>query len=139
MSTIGQTLQCYNVWREILGLEMGMNMSELLRMLIRLLKSGEHIVGGYKGGGGSINLHILNGHARQSPTLGAHSHAHGFWVGMGAIFVHGWAWVLCNHASNSKSESNFSDAGNTLIKKHSGLKPTIVNDFLFVRSNQDLV
>ena len=42
-------------------------------------------------------------------------------------------------ASNSKSESNFSDARNTLTKKRSGLKPTIVNDLLFVRSNQDLV
>jgi hypothetical protein len=40
----------------------------------------------------------------QSPTLGAHTHAHGFWVAMGAmllfmgghgcdIIVHGWAWV----------------------------------------------
>ena len=47
--------------------------------------------------------------------------------------------VLCIPASNSKSESNFSDAGNTLTKKRSGLKPTIVNDLLFVRSNQDLV
>jgi hypothetical protein len=42
----------------------------------------------------------------ESPTLGAHAHAHthGFWVGMGAmllfigghgcdIIVHGWTWV----------------------------------------------
>ena len=32
----------------------------------------------------------------QSPTLGVHTHvhAHGFWVGMGAmLFVHGWAWM----------------------------------------------
>jgi hypothetical protein len=32
----------------------------------------------------------------QSPTLGAHAHthAHGFWVGMGAMFiVNRWAWV----------------------------------------------
>ena len=47
--------------------------------------------------------------------------------------------VLCIPASNFKSESNFSDARNTLTKKHSGLKPTIVNDILFVWSNQDLV
>ena len=86
----------------------------------------------------------------QSPTLGAH--AHGFWVGMGVmllfmgehgcdIIIHGWAvgTGLCIPASNSKLESNFSDAWNTLTKKRSGLKPTIVNDFLFVRSNQDLV
>ena len=52
---------------------------------------------------------------------------------------HGWASVLCILASNSKSESNFSDAGNTLTKKRSGLKPTTMNDLLFVRSNQDLV
>ena len=47
--------------------------------------------------------------------------------------------VLCIPASNSKSESNFTDARNTLTKKHSGLKPAIMNDLLFVRSNQDLV
>ena len=43
--------------------------------------------------------------------------------------------VMCIPASNSKSESNFSDA----TKKHSGLKPTTMNDLLFVRSNQNLV
>ena len=47
--------------------------------------------------------------------------------------------VLCILASSSKSELNFSDAGNTLTKKRFRLKPTIVNDLLFVRSNQDLV
>ena len=47
--------------------------------------------------------------------------------------------VLCIPTSNSKSESNFSDARNMLTKKRSGLKPAIVNDLLFVRSNQDLV
>ena len=26
-------------------------------------------------------------HVLQSPTLGAHTHAHGFWVGMGAILL----------------------------------------------------
>jgi hypothetical protein len=50
-----------------------------------------------------ITLTTLLGN-RQSPTLGAHTHAHGFWAGMGAmllfmgghgcdIIVHGWAWV----------------------------------------------
>jgi hypothetical protein len=67
----------------------------------------------------------------------------GFWVGMGAMLLsmggHGWASVLCIPAFSSKLESNFSDAGNTLTKKHSGLKPSTVNDLLFVRSNQDLV
>jgi hypothetical protein len=81
------------------------------------------------------------------------THTHEFWVGMGAMLLfmvgmgailvfmggHGWASVLCIPASGSKSESNFSDAGNTLTKKRSGLKPAIVNDLLFVRSNQDLV
>ena len=47
--------------------------------------------------------------------------------------------VLCIPASSSKSESKYSDAGNTLTKKHSGLKLATVNGFLFVRSNQDLV
>jgi hypothetical protein len=55
------------------------------------------------------------------------------------IIVHGWASVLCNFASSSKSDSNFSDLRNTLIKKPSGLKPTTMNDLLFVQSNQDLV
>jgi hypothetical protein len=92
----------------------------------------------------------------QSPTLGVHTHAHEFWVGMGAMLLlmgghgcninllfmggHGWASVLCILASNSKSsESNFPDAGITLTKKFSKLKPVTVNDLLFVRSNQDLV
>ena len=52
-------------------------------------------------------------------------------------------WVLGGHgcipASNSKSESNFSDVGNTLTKKRSRLKPATMNDLLFVWSNQDLV
>ena len=47
--------------------------------------------------------------------------------------------VLCIPSSNSKSESNFTDAGNTLTKKCFGLYPTLANDLLFVRSNQDLV
>ena len=47
--------------------------------------------------------------------------------------------VLCIPASNSKSESNFLDAGNTLTKKRSELKPTIVNNLLCVQSNQNLV
>jgi hypothetical protein len=50
-----------------------------------------------------------------------------------------WTSVLCIPASSSKSESSFSDVGNTLTKKRSGLKPTTMNDLLFVRSNQDLV
>ena len=75
---------------------------------------------------------------QQSPTLGAHTHAYPYpypWV----LGGHGWASVLCIPTSNFKSESNFSDVGNTLTKKPSGLKPMTVNDFLFVRSNQDLV
>jgi hypothetical protein len=61
----------------------------------------------------------------------------------------GWAWVryycswvgigLCIPASGSKSESNFLNARNTLTKKRSILKATIMNGLLFVRSNQDLV
>jgi hypothetical protein len=60
---------------------------------------------------------VVNGHHEtcvmmrldHSPTLGAHTHAHGFWVGMGEILLfmrgHGWALVLCIPASSSKSES----------------------------------
>jgi hypothetical protein len=62
------------------------------------------------------------------------THTHGFWVGMGAmllfmgghgcdIIVHEWASVLRIPTSNSKSESNFSNARNILTKKRSGLKP----------------
>ena len=68
---------------------------------------------------------------------------HGFWVAMGVMLLlmggHGCASVLCIPAPISKSESNFSDARNTLTKKRPRLKPATVNDLLFVRSNQDLV
>ena len=71
------------------------------------------------------------------------THTYGFWVGMGVMLLfmggYGWASVLCIPTFNSKSESNFSDAGNTLTKTRSGLKPTTMNNLLFVRSNQDLV
>jgi hypothetical protein len=92
---------------------------------------------------GSHNFMVmaLGACVKQSPTLGADAHPYP-WVlgGYGCdVIVHGWASVLCILASSSKSESNFSDAGNTLTKKRSELKPTTVNDFLFVRSNQDLV
>jgi hypothetical protein len=46
---------------------------------------------------------------------------------------------LCILASSSKSRSKFSDAGNTLTKKRSGLKLVTMNNLLFVRSNQDLM
>jgi hypothetical protein len=52
-----------------------------------------------------ITLTTLLGN-RQSPTLGAHTHARGFWAGMGAMLLfmggHGWASVLCILASNFK-------------------------------------
>jgi hypothetical protein len=64
------------------------------------------------------------------------AHAHGFWVGMGAMLLfmggHGWALILCIPTSSSKSESNFSDAGNTLTNKCSGVKPSTINGLLFV-------
>jgi hypothetical protein len=81
----------------------------------------------------------------QSPTLGVHTHAHGHpypWVlgGHGCdVIIHGWASVLCILASSSKSRSKFSDAGNTLTNKCSGLKLVTMNNLLFVRSNQDLM
>lgn len=46
--------------------------------------------------------------------------------------------ILCIPAASSKSECNFSNACNTLTPKFLGLKPAIVNDLKFLRSNQDL-
>jgi hypothetical protein len=55
------------------------------------------------------------------------THAHGFWVDMGAMLLfmggHGWASLFSIPAFSSKLESKFSDAGNTLTKKRFGLKP----------------
>ena len=62
--------------------------------------------------------------SQQSPTLGAH--AHGF-------------DIIVYPCIQLQIRVNFSDAGNTLTKKRSRLKPTTVHDLLFVRSNQDLV
>ena len=73
----------------------------------------------------------------QSPTLGAHTDAHGC-----DIIVHGWAWVgigLVHPCIQLQIGVKFSYAGNTLTKKRFGLKRAIVNNLLFVRSNQDLV
>jgi hypothetical protein len=66
------------------------------------------------------------------------------WACMGEMLLfmggHRWASVMCIPASSFKSESNFSNARNTLTKKRCGLKPrTIVNNLLFIRSNQNLV
>ena len=46
--------------------------------------------------------------------------------------------ILCIPASSSKSECNFSDAGNTLTAKRNGLKPCTLDTLLFMRSNIDL-
>ncbi|GBG73039.1 hypothetical protein CBR_g12757 [Chara braunii] len=46
--------------------------------------------------------------------------------------------ILSVSASSSKSECNFFDAGNTITKKRNSIKPSVVNDVLFVRSNKDL-
>jgi hypothetical protein len=46
--------------------------------------------------------------------------------------------ILCVPASSAMSENNFSDAGNTITKKRNRLKPRVVNDLMFVRSNRDL-
>lgn len=46
--------------------------------------------------------------------------------------------ILCVSASSAKSESNFSDAGNTLTEKRSNLDPHILNDMMFLRSNHDV-
>ena len=46
--------------------------------------------------------------------------------------------ILCVPASSAMSENNFSDAGNTITKKRNSLKPRVVNDLMFMRSNRDL-
>ena len=46
--------------------------------------------------------------------------------------------LLAVPASSAKSESNFSDAGNTITDKRNALGPERVDDMLFVRSNNDL-
>ncbi|GBG73208.1 hypothetical protein CBR_g12925 [Chara braunii] len=47
--------------------------------------------------------------------------------------------ILCVPASSSKSECNFSDAGNTVTKKRNQLNPFVVDSVLFVRSNYDVL
>ena len=46
--------------------------------------------------------------------------------------------ILCIPASSTMSENNISDAGNTISKKRNRLKPGVVNDLMFYRSNGDL-
>lgn len=46
--------------------------------------------------------------------------------------------ILCIPASSSKSENNFSDAGNTITDKRNRLKPKTVDALMFIRSNSDL-
>lgn len=49
--------------------------------------------------------------------------------------------VLCIPAStgSSKSEYNFSDAGDTLTKLRNSLKTAIVDDLMFLQSNQYVI
>lgn len=46
--------------------------------------------------------------------------------------------ILSMPSSSSMSETNFSNAGGTITKKRSNLKPYVVNDLLFIRSNSDI-
>ncbi len=46
--------------------------------------------------------------------------------------------TLCILASNAMSKNNFSDAGNTLTKKRNRLKPRMINNLMFLRSNRDI-
>jgi hypothetical protein len=72
-------------------------------------------------GGSQRRLRMATGPGRRE-FAHTHAHAHAYpypWV----LGGHGWAWVLCIPTSNSKSESNFSDAVNMLTKKRFELKP----------------
>lgn len=42
--------------------------------------------------------------------------------------------VLCEPASSSKSECNFSESGNTVTNKRNLIHPAKVNDLMFLRS-----
>jgi len=46
--------------------------------------------------------------------------------------------TLCIPASSAMSENNFLDADNTLTKKRNQLKPRMINNFMFLRSNRDI-
>jgi hypothetical protein len=46
--------------------------------------------------------------------------------------------ILCVPAASAKSECNFSDTGNTITLKRNGIKPSVVNDLMFLRSNKDI-
>ena len=46
--------------------------------------------------------------------------------------------ILCIPASSSKSECNFSDAGNMLSDQRNAVSPATVNMMLFMRSNFNL-
>jgi hAT family C-terminal dimerisation region/Hermes transposase DNA-binding domain len=46
--------------------------------------------------------------------------------------------ILCIPVSSAKSENNFLDAGNTITKKRNRLKAHILNDLMFMGSNQDI-
>ena len=87
---------------------------------------------------GSIfhSTHNITSHGLQSPTLGAHTHARGFWVGMGAMLLfmggHRWATILCIPASNSKSESNFSDRGREFANKETLQAEASGNERFFI-------
>jgi hypothetical protein len=97
---------------------------------------------------------------QQSPTLGAHAHAHAHahpypwvWVGMGAmllfmvghgcdIIVHEWAWVGISFVHPSiQLQIGFKllECKEYANQEALRAKAKIVNDLLFVRSNQNLV
>jgi hypothetical protein len=46
--------------------------------------------------------------------------------------------VRCIPAASAMSENDFSDAGITVTKKRNSLKPRVVDDLLFLRSNRDI-
>ncbi|BBN16846.1 hypothetical protein Mp_7g09770 [Marchantia polymorpha subsp. ruderalis] len=90
----------------------------------------------------SYNQHTISDNEKRDSEVGGEFNVLAWWKTTGAKLFPIMACVarsiLCVPASSAMSENNFSDVGNTLTKKRNRLKPRVVNDLMFVRSNRDL-
>lgn len=90
----------------------------------------------------SYNQHTVSDKEKRDSEVGGEFNVLAWWKTTGAKLFPIMACVarsiLCVPASSAMSENNFSDVGNTLTKKRNRLKPRVVNDLMFVRSNRDL-